>query len=152
MADDKIVREYAMKNDKKSEIFHSSGIAAAGSGENIGAGAEALEFAKRQALDGQRQMVGKYRDAQLGQSMNTAMRAKAFTGDTRRGFGRKEGSGPEHQGYGRSESPATRGYGRTEGNGTRGGYGRTSGGSVGAGGSGGLSTPPARKNSGVSLH
>ena len=150
MANDKVVREYAMKNDKKSEIFHSSGIAAAGSGENIGAGVEAM---KRQAIASSERMVGAYRDAALGQMSNPSMRAKAFSGDTRRGFGRKEGSGPERQGYGRSEGPIKRGYGRSEGTGSREGYGRTAGGSIGAGGSGGLnSTPPTRRNPGISLH
>lgn len=153
MANDKIVRDYAMKNDKKSEIFHSSGIAAAGSGEQIGAGAEGVaDLATRQALEAQRQFAGRYRETSLGQSLNPTRKAKVYRGEIKRNFGRKEGAGPEHQGYGRSEAPAKHGYGRSEGSVNRGGYGRVSGGSVGAGGSGGLnSTPPARRNAGISL-
>ena len=154
MANDKIVRDYAMKDDNKSEIFHSSGIAAAGSGEQIGAGTEgAADLATRQALEAQRQFAGKYRETTLGQSLNPTRRAKVYSGELKRNFGRKEGSGPEHQGYGRVNGPVKHGYGRSEGTGERGGYGRVAGGSVGAGGSGGLaSTPPARKNAGISLH
>ncbi|MBQ6394146.1 hypothetical protein IJH97_00065 [Candidatus Saccharibacteria bacterium] len=134
MTNDKILRDYAMKNDKKSEIFHSSGMAAVGSGDNIGAGTESIEFAKRQAIDEQQRVIGRYRDAGLGQVRNQSVRAKVYSGEAKRGFGRKEGSGPEHQGYGRSEMPATRGYGRTDG--------------------GPEHTPqvPTRRNAGISLH
>ena len=153
MVNDKILRDYVMKNDDKSEIFHTSGYAQAQSGANLGAagGGDTASFAKRQALDAERQLVKNYRDTSLMQGAhNKDYKAKVYTGESTRGYGRINGEAKK--GYGRNEGGFARGYGRTEGGPSRSNYGRTAGGSVGAGGVGAPSTtPPPRKVSGINV-
>ena len=78
MANDKILIKYAMKNDKKAEILHSSVYAQAQSGEKIGSASTGIDMAKRAALDNQRKFVKGYRDSSLMQGVKGTEHAKKF--------------------------------------------------------------------------
>ena len=78
MANDKILLKYAMKNDKKAEILHSSVYAQAQSGEKIGAASTGVDMATRKALENQRKFVKGYRDSSLMQGVKGAKHAKKF--------------------------------------------------------------------------
>ena len=118
----KILRDYVMKDDKKSEIFHSSGYAEAQSGEKIGTASSGLSMAKRKALEEKRQFVQKYNNSgMLSESFSNRKMTKRFNpevnktgsnsfnnsvgirndvsgdaaGNTRISFGRSDGNSPE---------------------------------------------------------
>lgn len=121
-ASDKILRDYVMKDDKKAEIFHSSGYAEAQSGENIGTASTGLSMKERKAIEEKRQFVAKYGNSGMFSETfsNRRMASKKFdpnvnktgsnsfnssgirndatgdaNGNVRTSFGRSEGSGPE---------------------------------------------------------
>lgn len=64
-ASDKILRDYVMKDEKKSEIFHSSGYAEAQSGKKIGTTAARLSMKERKAIEKRRQFVAKYNNSEM---------------------------------------------------------------------------------------
>lgn len=76
---EKIVIDYANKNLKKEEVFHSSSYAQAQSGGEFGAaGGEGASFAARRALDEQRKYIQGYRNAKIVNSFYGLQRAKAW--------------------------------------------------------------------------
>ncbi|MDO4967165.1 MAG: hypothetical protein Q4E70_00115 [Candidatus Saccharibacteria bacterium] len=77
----KILRDYVMKDDKKSEIFHSSGYTEAQNGENIGTASTGLSMAKRKALEEKRQFVAKYNNSGMFSETFSNRKAKRFNPD-----------------------------------------------------------------------
>lgn len=75
---DKILRDYVMKDDKKSEIFHSSGYAEAQNGANIGTASTGLSMAERKALEEKRQFVAKYNHSGMFSETFSNRKAKKF--------------------------------------------------------------------------
>lgn len=108
------------KDNKREEIFHSSGYGAAQSGGGVGA-ASGESFAQRQAIEKQRRFVQGYKNSQIMRQQHGLMRAKTYTPRTEGGTG----AVADTRGYGRNAEPA-KGYGRTEGP-KKAGYGRTEG-------------------------
>ena len=82
--------KYVMKDDKKSEILHSSVYAQAQSGENIGAAAGGIDVAKRNALEKQRKFVKGYRDSSLMQGVRGVEHAKKFVPREAMGLGQNK--------------------------------------------------------------
>lgn len=73
---DKLLLKYAMKNDKKEEIFHSSGYARAQAGANFGAaGGESMDV--RNKIDEQRKYVQGYKNSRITNEYLGVQRAKA---------------------------------------------------------------------------
>ena len=124
---DKILRDYVMKNDKKSEIFHSSGYAEAQNGDNIGTASTGLSMAERKALEEKRQFVSKYNQSgMLSEAFSNRKMAKRFDPNVNKtgsnSFNHSAGiknnttgdaSGNIRTGFGRSET--ARGIGETSG-------------------------------------
>ena len=78
MARDKILIDYVTKNDRKEEIFHSSGMAQARSGAGMGA-ASTESFSARRALDQNRQIVKGYSDSKIMRgNIYKGVRAKTY--------------------------------------------------------------------------
>lgn len=76
---EKIVIDYANKDLKKEDVFHSSGYAQAQSGDSLGAaGGEGASFAARQAMEEQRKYIQGYRNAKIVNSFYGLQRAKAW--------------------------------------------------------------------------
>lgn len=74
---DKLLVKYAMKNDKKEEIFHSSGYARSQSGANFGAAAgDTLNT--RNDLNTHRKYVKSYKDSRLTNEYLGFERAKSM--------------------------------------------------------------------------
>ena len=115
----KILRDYVMKNDKKSEIFHSSGYAEAQNGENIGTASTGLSMAERKALEEKRQFVAKYNTSRMFSETFSNRKAKKFNLPDRRDQVRTnvtgDASGNVRVGFGRSA-------GNVRGIGEAGGY------------------------------
>lgn len=137
-SNDKILRDYVMKNDKKSEIFHSSGYAEAQNGSSIGTASTGLSMAERKALEKKRQFVAKYNTSEmLSETFSNRKMAKKFDPNVNKtgssSFNNSsagihsntdgDASGNVRTSYGRSED--TRGIGGTssaKGIGEAGGY------------------------------
>ena len=78
MANDKLIIKYATKNDRKEEIFHTSGMAQARSGSGMGA-ASTEGFGARQKMAANRQFVEGYKDSKLMRgSVYQGARAKTY--------------------------------------------------------------------------
>ena len=76
---EKIVIDYANKDLRKEDVFHSSGYAQAQSGDGLGAaGGEGASFAARQAIEEQRKYIQGYRNAKIVNSFYGLQRAKAW--------------------------------------------------------------------------
>ena len=93
MASDKILMKYAMKNDKKEELFHSSGYAQVQSGAGMGSGASGIDVAKREAFDQQRKMIKGYHNSKLMQGVRGVEHARKFVPRTEGGAGALAGAG-----------------------------------------------------------
>ena len=93
MASDKILIKYAMRNDKKAEMFHTSGYAQVQSGAGLGSGAGGIDVAKREAFDQQRKMVKGYNNSKLMQGVRGVEHARKFVPRTEGGVGAIAGDG-----------------------------------------------------------
>ncbi len=69
--------KYMMKNEAKSEVFHSSGYARAQNGGNMGA-TTAESFSQRQSIEERRKFIQGFRNARIAQSRNLSLRAKSL--------------------------------------------------------------------------
>lgn len=83
--DNKLVREFAMKNDKKSEIFHSNTYALAQNGNNIGTASTGMTMAERKAIEEKRKFVQKYNNSKIFESTFGLRHAKKFVPRTEGG-------------------------------------------------------------------
>lgn len=75
---DKALLKYVMKNDKKQDIFHSSGYAKSQSGANFGA-AGADSFEERKNIEEQRKFIRGYRNSKIVNSFYGVKRAQGAT-------------------------------------------------------------------------
>lgn len=73
----KLVTDYAIKHEDKSEFLHSSGYAKAQSGENFGA-ASTASFEARKALNEQRKYVQGYKNSQIGAARYTGLKPEPY--------------------------------------------------------------------------
>lgn len=88
MSTDKIIMKYATKNDKKEEVFHSSGYAQAQSGDSVGSGGiSGIDVAKREAFEQQRKMIKGYHNSKIMQGVKGLQHAKKFVPRTEGGVG-----------------------------------------------------------------
>ena len=68
-----------MKEQDKSEVFHSSGYARVQSGDSMGAvGASQVDLAKREAFEQQRKLVQGYGNSKIMQGVTGVRQAKKF--------------------------------------------------------------------------
>lgn len=74
---DKLLVKYAMKDDKKEEIFHSSGYARSQSGDNLGAAAGGETFSTRHSINDDRKYIKGYGDSKLTNEYISRERLKA---------------------------------------------------------------------------
>ena len=81
-SDNKIVRDFAMKNDKKEEFFHTSGYAEAQNGANIGTASTGLTMAERKAIEEKRKFVSKYNDSKMFAETLSLRHAKKYDPNT----------------------------------------------------------------------
>jgi hypothetical protein len=63
--DTKLVRSFAMKDDKKEDFFHSSSYATAQNGQNIGTASVGLTMEERKAIEEKRKFVQNYNESNL---------------------------------------------------------------------------------------
>ena len=121
-SNNKILRDYVMKDDKKSEIFHSSGYAEAQSGENIGAASTGLSMAERKALEEKRQFVAKYNNSGMFSETFSNRKAKKFDPNVNRTGSNSYNNRDDRSDRVRSDvigdanGNIRTGYGRSEGN------------------------------------
>lgn len=74
---DKLLLKYAMKNDKKEDIFHSSGYAKSQSGSNFGAaGGSGETFSARRDIDAERKFIQGYKNSRITNEYLGVQRAK----------------------------------------------------------------------------
>jgi hypothetical protein len=173
-SNNKLSRNFTMKDEGKSEFFHTSSYAKEESGDNIGvAGASAQSFELRQQIEKQRKLVKGYNNSRIIGNIYAQKRASTMTprteggtgslygGNVRSSFGKSEGNGPDHSGYGRREGskPEHSNFGRVGGefsntdakakdfSGVAGRAGRV----YGSGGSSGPKSMPAAKPRPVKL-
>ena len=116
-SDNKLVRNFAMKNDKKEEFFHSSGYGEAQNGGNIGTASTGLTMEERKAIEEKRKFVQKYNNSKIFSSTFNLRHAQKYT--------------PRTEG-GANSLINTRSHNRTDATGDANGnvrtsYGRTSG-------------------------
>lgn len=76
---DKLLLKYAMKNDKKEEIFHSSGYARAQAGDNFGA-AGGETFDARRDIETDRKYIQGYKNSRITNEYRSLQRAKSMAG------------------------------------------------------------------------
>ena len=76
--DNKLVRSFAMKNDEKSEFFHSSTYGTTQNGENIGTASTGLTMEERDAIEAKRKFVQKYNESSLVGETFSLRHAKAY--------------------------------------------------------------------------
>lgn len=75
----KLLLKYAMKDDKKEEIFHSSGYARAQAGANFGAaGGGGETFSARKNIDADRKYIQGYKNSRITNEYRSLERAKAM--------------------------------------------------------------------------
>lgn len=74
---DKLLLRYAMKNDKKEEIFHSSGYARAQAGENFGASGSGETFDARKDIETDRKYIQGYKNSRITNEYRSLERARA---------------------------------------------------------------------------
>ncbi len=79
--DNKLVREFAMKNDKKDEFFHSSSYGSAQNEGNIGTASTGLTMAERDAIESKRKFVQKYNESSLVGEIFSLRHAKSYNPD-----------------------------------------------------------------------
>ena len=103
----KLVREFATKNDKKDEFFHSTTYASAQNGGNIGTSSTGLTMDERKAIEEKRKFVKKYNNSKIFESTYSLRHAKKYVPRTEGGenalfdaraehaYGRSAGSGPD---------------------------------------------------------
>ncbi|MBR2589096.1 hypothetical protein IKE84_02040 [Candidatus Saccharibacteria bacterium] len=78
---DKLLLKYAMKNDKKEDIFHSSGYAKSQSGSNFGAaGGSGETFSARRDIDAERKFIQGYKNSRITNEYLGVQRAKKLAG------------------------------------------------------------------------
>lgn len=80
MKGDKILVDYANRNHERKEFLHSSGYAEVQSGDNIGVDS-AVSFAKRQALERNREHIQKFQHSLVNAKRNIYSRAKTYEAD-----------------------------------------------------------------------
>lgn len=116
---EKIVIDYANKNLKKEEVFHSSSYAQAQSGGEFGAaGGEGASFAARRALDEQRKYIQGYRNAKIVNSFYGLQLAKAWKPKSETDNGQRLTSNRQAESEGRATEgghTASRAYGGENG-------------------------------------
>ena len=79
--DNKLVRNIAMKNDKKDDFFHSTSYGSAQNEGNIGTASTGLTMAEREAIDAKRKFVQKYNESSLVGETFSLRHAKAYNPD-----------------------------------------------------------------------
>ena len=78
MANDKLIIDYAMKNDARKDFFHSSAYGNAQNSESIGtAGGDS--FKVRQSIENNRQHVKKYKRSKIANQFYNAEYAKSYS-------------------------------------------------------------------------
>lgn len=117
--DNKLVRKFVMKSDKKEEFFHTSGYADAQNADHIGTASTGLTMEERKAIEDKRKFVQGYNNSKIFSSTFALRHAKKYTPRTE--GGRNAIFGESHN---RMNSE-----GDANGN-VRVGFGRTAGGSV----------------------
>ena len=137
--DNKLVREFAMKNDKKEEFFHSSSYGTAQNAGNIGTASVGMTMEERKAIEAKRKFVQKYNNSKIFESTLGLRHAKKFTPRTEGGQNALFDSNAEHF-AGRTNTS-----GDAEGN-VRTSFGRTSGDDVV--GIGGATGKPGERSGG----
>lgn len=83
--DNKLAREFAMKNDKKDEFFHSSSYGSAQNAGNIGTASVSMTMEERKAIEAKRKFVQKYNNSKIFESTLGLRHAKKFTPRTEGG-------------------------------------------------------------------
>ena len=125
--DNKLVREFAMRNDKKDEFFHSSSYGSAQNEGNIGTASVGMTMEERKAIEEKRKYVQKYNNSKIFESTLGLRHAKKFTPRTEGGANALFNANAERTGSRVNTS------GGAEGN-VRQSYGRSTGDVVGIGG------------------
>ena len=78
MANDKLIIDYAMKNDARKDFFHSSAYGNAQNSDSIGtAGGDS--FSVRQSIEKNRQHVKKYKSSKVANQFYNAEYAKSYS-------------------------------------------------------------------------
>ena len=81
--DNKLVRNFAMKNDKKDEFFHSSAYGTAQNAGNIGSASTGMTMAERKRIEERRKFVQKYNTSSLfEETLNVRHANKVATVDS----------------------------------------------------------------------
>ena len=76
--DNRLVRDFATKNDKKDEFFHSSSYATAQNAGNIGTASTGLTMEERKAIEAKRKFVQKYNNSKIFESTFGLRHAKKY--------------------------------------------------------------------------
>ena len=84
-SDNKLVREFAMKNDKKDEFFHSSSYGSAQNSGSIGTASTGMTMAERKAIEEKRKFVQKYNNSKIFESTYGLRHAKKYVPRTEGG-------------------------------------------------------------------
>ena len=84
-SDNKLVREFATKNAKKDEFFHSSSYGTAQNAGNIGTASTGLTMEERKAIEAKRKFVQKYNNSKIFSSTFGIRHAKKFVPRTEGG-------------------------------------------------------------------
>ena len=91
---DKLLLKYAMKNDKKEEIFHSSGYARAQAGANFGAAGGSTEsFSERKSIETDRKYIQGYKDSRITNEYRNMQRAKSMASSAASAINNNSGRG-----------------------------------------------------------
>lgn len=81
----KLAREFAMKNDKKDEFFHSSAYGSAQNEGSIGSASTGLTMDERKAIEEKRKFVQKYNNSKIFESTYNLRHAKKYVPRTEGG-------------------------------------------------------------------
>lgn len=116
--DNRLMRKFTIKEDKREEFFHSSGYAQVQNGSGIGSGGVDMSLEARKALEEQRKYIKGYNNSKILQGAYGVQRAKTFVPRTGGGVGGlgedRGGSGGMDRGAGKGVSAAgSGGFGGT---------------------------------------
>ena len=83
--DNKLVRNFVTRNDKKDDFFHSSSYGTAQNSGSIGTASTGMTMAERQAIEEKRKYVQKYNNSKIFESTFGLRHARKYTPRTEGG-------------------------------------------------------------------
>lgn len=80
--DNKLIRNFVMKSDKKDDFFHSSAFGASQNTGNIGTASSGMTMSERNKIEERRKYIQKYNNSKIFDSAYNLQRAKQYSANT----------------------------------------------------------------------